>query len=575
MLDYEEIRRKAMSWSEQVGLANGDQKKLEKLISDSSQSEELVNAFYRDLEFGTAGLRSLVGLGSNRMNIYNVRKAAWALGSAVKEVFSDKDRWSVAIAYDSRLTSESFARETAGVLAAQGIDCYLAPKPTATPILSYAVRQKKCCAGVMITASHNPKDYNGFKAYWADGAQVTPPVDQLIISYYYKSEGAERELQIDFEQALKSGAVKFFEEDFYTSYIEDIKKNCFRTDLISERGGEVGIVYTALHGTGGEVCQRIARELGFNQFYPVKEQIAPDGNFPTAEYPNPEDPKSLKLAVDLMKEKKADVAFGSDPDTDRLGVVVSIEGEPHFLTGNQIASVLLYYKLTTMQQQGLLKDNALVLKTIVTTPLHERICEYFGVEIVNTLTGFKWMGKVLTDREKENKSFQFIFASEEAFGSLTHDKVRDKDGISAIALFSEAVLYYKLQGMNVLDVLGEMYEKFGFHADGLLNVQYPGASGEQKIKKIMNALRERDPSELLGEKLKEKEDFMQTKYASNVLGFHFESGNSLYVRPSGTEPKIKFYCQVRENGELEVAKKRASEKITEWKKCLEEYCHHV
>ncbi len=583
MQNIDEVLTKAKSWAENPYFSEEDRQELKTLI-EGDQKDEIFDRFYKDLNFGTGGLRSVVGFGSNRMNIYNVRKASYALATTAGKGKSDKK---VAISCDSRLTSEEFSKAVAEVFAGEGYQVYVVNRPTPTPLLSYAVRFYNCDCGVMLTASHNPSEYNGFKAYNSEGCQVTPPLDAQIIESFYSIEDWSVIKPMNFDEGLKSGKIQYFSNEFYDSYFQIIQKECLRRDLVTSKGDQVKIVYTPLHGTGGEFCERAAKELGFTNFIIVPEQAKPDGHFPTTSYPNPEEPESLKLAVDLMLKENADLALGSDPDTDRMGVVLNIEGSPRYLNGNEIAVLMLYYKLLTLKEQGKIQKNALVLKTIVTSTLQETLCKAFDVEVVNTLTGFKWMGGYLIDKEKKGESFQYIFGSEESFGSMSHDEVRDKDGVSSVTLFCELALYFREQGKNLAQVLEEISKEYGYHQESLLSLSYKGVSGEEKIKRIMNLLREIPAVFFPVGTLKQKEDFssrsiydyssgeeskLDFPVESNVLGFEFENGNKLYARPSGTEPKIKFYSLFK--GDFE-QRNQTIEDIQTLEKFLEQYCEQA
>ncbi len=577
------ILKKAKSWAQNPYFSEEDRKELQTLI-DQGHEEEIFDRFYKDLSFGTGGLRSVVGFGSNRMNIYNVRKASYALAKTAGEGKTEKK---VAISCDSRLTSDEFSKAVAEVFAGEGYKVYVVNRPTPTPLLSYAVRFYGCDCGVMLTASHNPSEYNGFKAYNSEGCQVTPPMDQQVINNFNAIEDWSVIKPVKFEEGLSSGVIEYFSNEFYDSYYEIIQKECLRKDLVKSQGGDLKVVYTPLHGTGGEFCKRAADELGLTNFLIVPEQAKPDGNFPTTSYPNPEEPASLKLAVDLMLKENADLVLGSDPDTDRMGVVLNSGGSPKYLNGNEIAILMLYYKLLTLKEQGALTKDALVIKTIVTSTLQETLCHAFGVKVVNTLTGFKWMGGYLGDQDKAKAPYQYIFGSEESFGSMSHDGVRDKDGVSSVTLFCELALYFRSQGKNLEQVLEDIAKEYGFHQESLLSLSYKGIEGEEKIKRIMNLLREVSADFFPVGALSLREDFsirnvfnyktsetlnLDFPVESNVLGFEFENGNRLYARPSGTEPKIKFYSLFKGDYADKASTLKSIESLEGF---LKEYCEQT
>ena len=547
-----------------------DEKDRNELTSILDNTKEVTERFYKDLEFGTGGLRSIIGMGSNRINKYNVRKATQAMANQVLKTFGTGK--SVAISYDCRNFSDEFSKEAACVFAANGMKVYLFSELTATPLLSFALRKLDCVAGVMITASHNPKEYNGFKAYWADGAQLTPPIDGLVISEYEKISSWDQIKFEDFESAKSSGKIEFIKDDVIESFYQTIDKYLVNRELTQKSGEKLKVLYTSLHGTGLVPCRDFSHRQGMKNFDILAEQASFDGNFSTVvTTPNPEDPKALKQAVDKMLAENYDLVYGTDPDCDRLGVVVNKGGNPIYLNGNQIATLMLFYLYEQHKLKGTLPKNPLVIKSIVTTNLMDRIGEHFGGTTLSTLTGFKWMMHLWRELTDKGTDFDFLFASEESFGYMLHEEVRDKDAVSAIALFNELALYYKVEkGLDVVDQLDEIYKTIGFCQESLIAKTYAGLEGADKIKRIMEHFRGLT-SNFAGESIAIKDDYstltsrsasgevkMLSSEKSNVLGFHFESGHKLFVRPSGTEPKIKFYTQISlSEGELSAQKEKA------------------
>ena len=572
----QKIIEKARLWGSNTYFSETDRAEIAHLLADLPANElELTERFYRDLEFGTGGLRAPMGMGQTRKHKYNVRRATQALCQMVVKNFGHSS--SAVISYDSRHNSKEFALEAAGVFAANGIKAYVYRVLTPTPMLSFGVRYYKAQAGIMITASHNPPIYNGFKAFWNDGAQVVPPVDKEIINAYNDLTDWNEIKYMPFEEARAKGLAAWTDEKVEDAFYKVIEKKVIQDSaLVKKHGSELSIVYTALHGTGLVPCLEISQRLGFTTIHSISEQATPDGNFPTVKSPNPEDPKALKLAIDKMLATNADIVYGTDPDGDRLGVVVNVKGEAAILNGNQIAILMLYYIFKKKTEQKTLPENALVIKSIVTSPLQNAIVESFGGIVQDTLTGFKWMAGLIHDHEIKKTGFNFVFASEESFGYMPHKECRDKDGVSSMALMSEVALYFKLQGKNLVDVLDDIYAKYGFYYESLLSQDYEGMAGAQKITRIMEFFRNYPETQFAGEEIIAKEDYetlistdirLKSNKAialpkSNVLSFTFASGNKLFLRPSGTEPKIKFYVMVRETeGDLAAKKINALKKV--------------
>lgn len=563
----------AQKWIENPYFDESDRAELKQLL-DKNDKTEIEERFYKDLEFGTGGLRSILGFGRNRMNKYNVRKATHAMALAMKDAFPGQDL-KMAISYDYRRFSREFAEQAGCVLAANGISSFIFDEATPTPILSYAVRFFKAHAGIMITASHNPPNYNGFKAYWSDGAQVTPPNDQNVIDHYNKIEDFAQIPLMKQEDAEQKQLIHWVGEEVKSSYHQINLAESLNRQLCQEKGKEIKVVFTPLHGCGLVDCKRSVTELGISHFIAVPEQAQGDANFPTVKSPNPEDPTALKMAVDLMQKENADLVLATDPDTDRLGVALEHKGEVIFLNGNQIGIILLNYRLETLKQAGKLGKKPYVVKTIVTSPMQAILTESYGVEIENTLTGFKWICYVMEQKEKDPEA-QFVFACEESFGYLPYGHVRDKDAVASAAIMSEACLYYKQQGKTLVDALDDLYEKHGFYYESLLALNYTGKEGADKIGRIMEVFRNDHGGEFAGVAISNIEDY-QKGYKdipkSNVLGFQLESGNKIYLRPSGTEPKIKFYVMVRcQSGNLEEKKAQAKKMCAEIEEYIKQVC---
>lgn len=584
----QKIIENATLWGNNTYFSEADRKEITSLLADIKTNElELTERFYRDLEFGTGGLRAPMGMGQNRMNRYNVRRATQALANNVLKHFAGQENAAV-ISYDSRNFSKDFAKEVAGVFAANGIKAYIFSALTPTPMLSFGVRYFKAKCGVMITASHNPPIYNGFKAFWNDGAQVVPPVDKEIISEYNKLTDWNVIKHMPFDEAVKKGLAVWTDEKVDNAFYEVIEKKVIQDlDLVKKHGSELKIVYTALHGSAEVPCQETAKRLGFTNFYSIPEQAKPDGNFPTVKSPNPEDPKALAMAIDYMLKTNSDVVYGTDPDGDRLGVVVNNHGKPAIINGNQIAAIMLYYVFSIKTEKKTLPEKALVIKSIVTSPIQNAIVEHFGGTVMDTLTGFKWMAGLIRELEEKKSPYNFVFASEESFGYMPHNESRDKDGVSSMAIMSEAALYFKRKNMTLVDALDEIYAKFGFFYESLVSLDYEGIAGAQKISRIMEFFRHYPETNFAGEEIVAKEDYetslstdirLKNNKAialpkSNVLSFTFASGNRLFLRPSGTEPKIKFYTMVREtNGSLEEKKLNALRKVKIIEDKIKEFC---
>ncbi len=565
---------KAKEWATNNYFDEQTRSEIQNLI-DNNNTSEIEERFYKDLEFGTGGMRSILGAGTNRMNLYNIRRATWALASEVLDYSKANNikEPSIAISYDSRRFSIEFAKESACVMAANGIKSYIFDRLNPVALLSFSVRHHNCQAGVMVTASHNPPEYNGYKVYWNDGAQVTPPNDQNIIDRFYALEDLSKIESLDFDQGVEKGLINWVGKEVEDAYYEAILSKTINPEFCKDHGDDLSIVYTPIHGTGLIPCKRALNDLGFNNIHIVEKQAQPDGDFPTVKSPNPENPSALKMAVDLMEQTSADIVMGSDPDTDRLGVAFKHKGEVQYINGNQIGVLMLHYILDSYKKTNRLKDNSYFVKTVVTTPLQDIIAKSFNVEVFNTLTGFKWICGKMNELESTNPEKEFVFATEESFGYLPHKFARDKDGIASVTLMAEVALHYKKKGMDLIDALDAIYEEYGFSKETLVNLVYQGKAGAEKITRIMNHFRSLKPSSLCGLNIHVIEDYIKgtsTELStgvetnlnmpkSNVIGYHFEGGSRLYLRPSGTEPKIKFYIMIQvAEGSLNQKKEKAN-----------------
>ena len=564
-MDYLE---KYKSWIENPAIDEETKKEL-KSIEDNS--EEIQERFYKDLEFGTAGLRGIIGNGSNRMNKYTVGKATQGLANYIIKN-NGKDR-GVAISYDSRHMSKEFSEITALCLNANGIKTYVFESLRPVPELSFAVRELNCIAGVMITASHNPPKYNGYKVYWEDGAQIVSPTDKGIIGEVNAIEDFKDIKTISKEEAEEKGLYNVIGKEIDDKYIAKLKSLVLSPDVIKDVQKDVKIVYTPLHGAGNMPVQRILKEIGFENVYVVPEQEKPDGDFPTVSYPNPEDEKAFKLALELAKKVDADVVLANDPDADRLGVYSKDRktGEYKTFTGNMSALLIAEYELSQMKKQGKLPTNGALIKTIVSSNLADAIAKEYNLKLIEVLTGFKYIGEQMKIFDKTNE-YKYVFGFEESYGCLIGTHARDKDGIAAVMALCEATAFYKKEGYTLWDQMINIYKKYGFYKEVTISVTKEGISGAEEIKKIMDNIRNNPPAKLgkynviefrdykkeIIKKLQTGAEEKTTLPNSNVLYFDLEDSAWCAVRPSGTEPKIKFYIGVRENT-MEEAEKSLDE----------------
>ena len=550
---YEE---KYENWLQDPAIDEESKKELRSIKDNEAEKED---RFYKDLEFGTAGLRGIIGVGTNRMNKYTVTKATQGLANyIIKQGGQDRG---VAIAYDCRIMSNEFSEETALCLNANGIKTYRFDELRPTPELSYAVRQLGCIAGIVITASHNPPEYNGYKVYWEDGAQIVAPHDKAIIEEVNSITDFGTIKTIDKEEAIKKGLYNVIGKEIDDKYISELKKLVVNSEAIKEMQKDIKIVYSPLHGTGGKLVKRILSEVGFENVYIVPEQEKPDGNFPTVSYPNPEDPKAFVLALELAKKVDADIVLANDPDADRLGIYVkdTKTGEYIQFNGNMTGNLVAEYILSQKKANGTLPENGAVIKTIVSSNMTEAIAEAYGVKSFATLTGFKNIAKIIRGFEEDN-TYQCLFSYEESYGCIIGTHARDKDGIVAVMTVCEAVAYYKKQGLTLWNQMNKMYEKYGYYKEKQMAITLKGIEGAEEIKKMMENMRNNPAKEIAGLKVKSFGDYSKQEITyengnkkstgldkSNVLYFDLEKNAWVCVRPSGTEPKIKFYMGVCES----------------------------
>ncbi len=516
-------------------------KEIEDLIAKEDY-KELEDRFYQTLEFGTGGLRGIMGGGTNRMNTLEINMATQGLANYVIKAFPEKAKagtLSAVVAYDSRLNSDVFAEATALIFAANGIKAYLFSSLRPTPELSYAIRQLGAQTGVVVTASHNPRMYNGYKAYWDDGAQVIEPHDTGIIAEVNKVTEVKTMTRVE---AIATDKLVIIDKEIDEKYWEMCKAQLFRPELIKEKAKDIRIVYTPLHGTGAMHVEKVLGDLGLN-IITVPEQRAPDGNFPTVEKPNPEEKPALTMAVELAKKEKADGLMATDPDADRFGTAFpDKDGNWVLLSGNQMGAMLMEYVLLSRKELNKMPANPACIRSIVTSPFGDYICKKYGVTMMDCLTGFKWIAAIEKNFEADG-SYNYVFGLEESYGYKVEKEVMDKDGVSAAAMCAEMILYWRSQGKSLLEHLDEMYKEYGYFEDRAISQNFPGMTGVETMKNMMATLRTNPPATLGGEKVVRVRDLMNDPDLpkSNVLQFYLESGTIVSARPSGTEPKIKFY----------------------------------
>ncbi len=561
------ISQKYQLWLEK---ATADPDIIAELLSIKDDSEAISDRFYKDLEFGTGGLRGEIGAGTNRMNVYTVSKATQGLSEYVNSV---NKNGSVAIAYDSRIKSDVFARTAASILAANGIKVYIYKELMPTPMLSYAVRYFGCDAGIVITASHNPSKYNGYKAYGSDGCQLNLEASNYVLSIMNKVDTFNGVKTTDFDTAVKDGKIEYIGEEVIESYLDEVQKCSVAGDI--DLSG-LNVIYTPLHGSGNKPVRAILKRIGINNVTIVPEQELPDGNFPTAPYPNPEIKQPFELALNLAKTINPDLLLATDPDCDRVGIAVRCNDEYKLFSGNDVGALLLNYIIERRNATGTMPKNPIAVKTIVTTELCKKIADENNVELIDVLTGFKFIGEQIGLLESKGEDKRYIFGFEESYGYLAGSYVRDKDAVVASMLICEMVAYYKKQGITLVEILDNIYKKYGYYYCSQKSYTFEGETGMKHIAEIMDNLRNTPPKSILGNKIIKICDYdnsLETDVItnstkainlpkSNVLSFTCSDGSSLIARPSGTEPKIKFYLSsVDETHEL------CSEKLT----ALEEF----
>lgn len=545
-----------------------DNETKEELLGIKENESEIKDRFYKDLEFGTAGMRGIIGAGTNRMNKYTVTKATQGLANYIlKQEGQDKG---VAIAFDSRRMSPEFSEQAALCLNANGIKTYIFESLRPTPELSFTVRKLGCIAGIVITASHNPPEYNGYKVYWEDGAQIVSPKDKEIITEVNNVTDYKEIKTIAKEEAIEKGLYNVIGEDIDNAYINELKKLVLNKDIISKVQKDLKIVYTPLHGTGNLPVKRILKELGFENVYVVPEQELPDGDFPTVNYPNPEDAKAFELALKLAKNIDADIVLATDPDADRLGVYAkdSKTGEYKSFTGNMSGLLIAEYELSQKKEKGILPDNGALIKTIVSSNMADAIAKEYDICLIEVLTGFKYIGEQIKLFE-QNHNFEYLFGFEESYGCLIGTHARDKDEVVAVMALCEAAAYYKSKGITLWDQMINIYEKYGYYKEGLVSITMKGIEGAEKIKSMLEDFRKNPLKEISNYKVEAMRDYNTGKIfnyidgkeyntnlpKSNVLYYDLEDSAWCCVRPSGTEPKIKFYVGVKGNTEEEADNK--------------------
>jgi phosphoglucomutase len=555
------------SWLSDPAIAEQDKAEIRRL-RESGDEKQLADRFYRELDFGTGGLRGIMGAGLNRMNVYTVGLAAQGLANYIAKQGLDAVRGGVAIAYDCRHNSREFATRVACVVAGNGIAVHLFDALRPTPQLSFAVRKLGCTAGVVITASHNPPEYNGLKAYWRDGGQVTPPHDAAIIAEVRAVGAFSNVRAMDESAARKSGLIRGIGPEMDARFLNAADATCLNREVCRKQGGRLKIVYTSLHGTGGTLVPESLRRRGFSSVLVVPEQSQPDGAFPTVKSPNPEEGQALTMAIELAKRERADLVIGTDPDADRVGIAArNKDGQFMLFTGNQTAALLTYYLCEMHKRAGTLGKDAVVLTTVVTGGLMKEIARGYGAEVVETLTGFKWIAEKIRQYEEAGSpgksTKQFIFGAEESYGYLPSAFTRDKDAITSTAMIAEAAAFAADCGNTLLDLLNDCYARFGYFQEGVKSITMPGHDGAERISRVMNSLRTHPPRQLGGQDVLKLGDLMTGDVrfvstgkssrgydlpVSDVIIMTLTDGTQVIARPSGTEPKIKFYVLARQPG---------------------------
>ena len=554
------------TWKDNPELAADLKAELAQLVDNQ---EALEDAFYEPLSFGTAGMRGVLGVGINRMNIYTVRQATEGLATFMDTLDDETKQRGVAISYDSRHHSQEFAFDAARVLGAHGIPTFVFESLRPTPELSFTVRHLHTYAGIMITASHNPKQYNGYKIYGEDGAQMPPKESDMITKYIRQVKDIFGVKVADKDALIEDGTLKIIGDEVDKAYLEEVNQVTINHELVAEEGKTMKLIFTPLHGTGAMLGEKALKQAGFENFTMVPQQAEPDPEFSTVKKPNPEDPAAFDLAIELGKKEGADLLIGVDPDADRLGAAVrQPNGEYKLLTGNQIAAILLNYILTARKDAGTLPSNAVAVKSIVSSEFATKVAANFNVKMINVLTGFKFIAEQIKNFEADG-SHTFMFGFEESYGYLIRPFVRDKDAIQSLVMLAEVAAFYKKQGMNLYDGLQELFKKYGYFAEKTIALTFDGVEGAKEIEDLMTKFREESPKEFAGYKVVALEDFEKSTKTnadgtveeikipkSNVLKYLLEDGTWIAVRPSGTEPKIKFYIGTQADSQDEAFAKR-------------------
>ena len=537
-------------YNEWLEKATGDPDLIAELESIRGNDDEIMDRFYRSLEFGTAGLRGVIGAGTNRMNIYTVGRATQGLADFLNKNYENP---SVAIGYDSRIKSDYFSKEAACVLAANGIKVYIYDELEPTPCLSFAIRHFKTSSGIILTASHNPAKYNGYKCYNPKGYQMTDEEAAETYDFIQKVDYFTGIKKTDFDEAVKNGTIEYIGEDVINAFLDEVQKQCVNPDVV--KNADLKVIYTPLNGTGNKPVRAILDRIGIDKVYVVPEQENPDGNFPTCPFPNPEIKQVFELGLEMNKDIKADILLATDPDCDRVGIAVPDKtGELVLMSGNEVGAMLLNYLLSQKKEKGTLSDSAIAVKSFVSTDLAEVIAKKYNCTFKNLLTGFKYIGELITNLESEGRASDFVMGFEESYGYLAGTHARDKDAVVGSMLICEMAAFYKTKGMNLVDVMNSLYDEFGYYNNDVQSYTFEGAAGMQKMAGIMDTLRENPPKEIAGYGVTAVSDYKTSKTTftdggeeiielpkSNVLAFALEKGNKVIVRPSGTEPKIKAY----------------------------------
>ena len=558
-------------YEEWLSKASADPDLKAELESIKGNAEEISDRFYRSLEFGTAGLRGVIGAGTNRMNVYTVCRATQGLADFLNAHFENP---SCAIGYDSRIKSDYFSIESAKTLAANGVKVYLFNELQPTPCLSYAIRKFKTSGGIILTASHNPGKYNGYKCYDSNGYQMTDDEAEETYGYIQKVDYFTGIKSMDFDEAVEKGLIEYMGEEVIESFLDEVEKQCINKKACAE--ADLKVIYTPLNGTGNKPVRKILSRIGIKNVYVVSQQELPDGNFPTCPFPNPEIKQAFECALEMTKDIKADILLATDPDCDRVGIAVpGANGEYVLMSGNEVGAMLLNYLLSQKKANGSLSANSVAVKSFVSTDLAEAIAKKYNCTFKNLLTGFKYIGELITNLEKEGRADDFVMGFEESYGYLAGTHARDKDAVVGSMLICEMAAYYKMQGKTLVDVMNDIYDEFGYYCNQVKSYQFEGEAGMAKMDKIMTSLRENPPKELAGEKVVyigdykksvayNLDDATESKIdlpKSNVLAYKTDKGNGIIVRPSGTEPKIKAY--ITAIGSSKAASQELAERLTE------------